>query len=263
MNALTRLALTLVPALTLTGCVTTTTSPFEDTRDLGQAVETYIQIGYRHIENDNLFQAKESLREALEIDDRAAGAYLGLARVFDLEEDDELADEHFRRAIRYGGETEAEFQYGVFLYNERRYDDARDLFEEVTDDNFYERRAQAFEFLALTERRLENLDAAIRAYERAVVLDRMQVNSYLGLADLRYQQDLAGPALEAYNGYVSLVRAGRADYSPYSLWLGIRIAHRTGQSDLQSSLALQLRSRFPDSEEHRLYQSWREEEGAA
>lgn len=247
----------------LSGCVTTSTSPFADKKDLSKAVETYTQIGYKHFENDNLFQAKRSLNQALEIDSRAAGAHLGLARVFDAEQDDELAETHYKKAIRYDGGTEALFQYGVFLYNHQRYKDAYNVFGKVTEDNFYERRAQSFEFLALTARRVDEIETAIRAYEKAIVLDRMRVNSYVGLADLYEQQDKPREAMKAYQGFMALVRAERARHSPHTLWLGVRIAHANNEPNMMSSLELQLRNRFPNSEEYRRYQLWKQEQGAA
>ncbi|MEX2321249.1 MAG: tetratricopeptide repeat protein, partial [Saccharospirillum sp.] len=219
------------------------------------------QIGYAHFENNNLFEAKRSLDQALDIDDQAPGAHMGLARVYEVEREIELADHHFRRAIRYDGGTEARFQYAVFLYNQGRYDDSRDEFEEVTEDTFYQRRALSFEYLALSSRRAGRIDEAIAAYERAIVLDRLLEKSYVGLADLQSQQERMQEALRAYQGYVSLVRANRADQSPFTLWLGIRIAHAMNHDDLYSSLTLQLRNRFASSPEFREFQNWKIEQG--
>ena len=258
-----KVVLSLVMALALAGCVTTTSSPFAEKKDIDKAVDTYVQIGYRHFENDNLFQAKQALSRAMELDKNNPGAHLGLARVFDVEEDDELAEHHFKKAIRHGGKTEARFQYGVFLYNHKRYEDAFDEFGEVTEDNFYARRALSFEFLALSARRLDKTDAAIKAYERAIVLDRLLTNSYIGLAELREQKGDSAKAFDAYRGFISLVRANRANHSAHTLWLGIRIAHQVSNENLLSSLALQLRNRFPNTEEYRLYREWKQNEGAA
>lgn len=248
-------------SLLLTACVTTTESPFSGKRDLDKAVETYIQIGYAHFENNNLFEAKRSLDQALGIDGQAPGAHMGLARVYEVEREVDLADHHFRRAIRYGGGTEAQFQYAVFLYNERSYENAREEFADVVKDTFYQRRALSFEYLALSARRVDRIDEAIAAYERAIVLDRLLVNSYVGLADLQFQRERMQEALRAYQGYISLVRANRANQSPFTLWLGVRIAHAMNDEDLYSSLALQFRNRFANSPEFREFQRWKQEQG--
>jgi type IV pilus assembly protein PilF len=50
-------------------------------------------------------------------------------------------------------------------------------------------------------------------------------------------------------------RSGQTSHTPRSLWAGIRIAQHEGDQDEVASLALQLRKRFPDSEEHRKYRS--------
>lgn len=249
-----------VLSLLLTACVTTTESPFSGKRDLDKAVETYIQIGYAHFENNNLFEAKRSLDQALDIDGQAPGAHMGLARVYEVEREIDLADHHFRRAIRYGGGTEAQFQYAVFLYNQGSYENAREEFKDVTKDTFYQRRALSFEYLALSARRVDRIDEAIAAYERAIVLDQLLVNSYIGLADLQFQEERMQEALRAYEGYISLVRASRANQSPFTLWLGIRIAHAMNHDDLYSSLELQLRNRFANSPEFREFQRWKIEQ---
>lgn len=253
----------LVFAVFASGCVTTSSSPFAENKDLSEAVETYTQIGYRHFQNNNLFEAKQSLNQALSIDRKAAGAHLGLARVFDVEQDDDLAESHFKKAIRYGGGTEALFQYGVFLYNHQRYEDAFEVFGKVAEDKFYGRRALSFEFLALAARRVGDQETAIKAYERAIVLDRLLVNSYVGLADVYESRDQPAKAMNAYQGFLSLVRADKTTHTPHTLWLGIRLADATGNSNLLSSLELQLRSRFPGSDEYRRYQLWQLEKGAA
>lgn len=240
----------------LAGCVTTSSSRLDDQQDVDQAVQTYIQIGYRHFENNNLHQAKAALTEALSLDDEAAGAYLGLARVFDVERETELAEQNFQRAVRYGGGTEAMFQYAVFLYNEGRYQAARDRFKDVTDDAFFQRRAQSFEYLALSERRLGNNTAAIDAYGRAVTLDAERASAYLGLADLLYEQPEPAAAFDAYRSFMQLADA---DQSASSLWLGIRLAQSNRDIELANQLAEQLARRFANSEEFQLYQSWREE----
>ncbi|WP_108125161.1 tetratricopeptide repeat protein [Saccharospirillum mangrovi] len=246
-------------SLLLSACVTTTTSRFDDQRDLDQAVQTYIQIGYRHFANNNLFEAKQALNEALALDDKAAGAHLGLARVFEAEQEIELADAHFQRAIRYDGGTEAVFQYGVFLYNEGDYRAARNRFADATDDAFYQRRARSFEYLAVSERRLDHIDAAINAYQRAVTLDERLVNAHLALADLQFEQGNAAAAWQAYQGFADLVATDQAQYGPYSLWLGIRIADACGYDDWRQALAAQLQQKFADSEEYQRFLSWREE----
>lgn len=256
-----RIAASLLMSVFLVGCVTTTTGPFAEKKDLDQAVDTYTQIGYRHFERDNLFEAKRALNQALELDRRAAGAHLGLARVFEREREVELAEKHFNDSIRFGGGTESRFQYAVFLYNERRLDDALSQFQQVTQDTFYERRAQSFEFQGLTARRLGDADLAIASYERAVTLNRSLPNSHLALAELRREKGQVRQAYQAYSNFIGLVRAGQINQTASSLWLGIRLASAMSDVDMQSSLELQLRNRFPESNQFREYQQWRQDQG--
>lgn len=254
-----QLTLALLVSVLLAGCVTTTSSRLDDQRDLDQAVQTYIQIGYRHFENNQLYQAKQALNEALSLDDRAAGAYLGLARVFDVERELELAEQNFQLAIRYSDDAEPQFQYGVFLYNEGRYEPARDHFLAVTDDAFYQRRAQSFEYLALSERRLGNNPAASAAYRRTLTLDTQRGSAWLGLADLLYDEQDLTSAFDAYQAFLQLVESAQEQQSAGSLWLGVQLADLNDQPELAAQLGGQLTRRFANSEQYQLYQGWREE----
>lgn len=255
------MSISLTISLVLTGCVTTTSGPFNDKKDLDKAVDTYTQIGYRHFERDNLFEAKRALNQALELEPRASGAHLGMARVFEREREIELADQHFRDAIRFDGGTEARFQYAVFLYNQQRLDDALSQFQQVTQDTFFERRAQSFEFQALTARRLGDTELAINSYERAVTLNRSLPSSYLGLAELRREREQIPQAYQAYSGFIGLVRSGQVNQTASTLWLGIRLADAMNDSDMLSSLELQLRNRYPESNQYREYRQWRQQQG--
>lgn len=254
----------LLLALTmLSGCITTTISPYEDKKDLEKAEQTYIQIGYDYFQKGNLLESKKALTRALELNSRSSGAHLGLARVFERELEYDLADDHFRKALRYSDDTEIMFQYAVYLYNRGEFKDSYREFEDVLKDTLYVRRAQAFEYQAVVSTRLSKTEEAIEYYQRAIALNRMMSNSYLGLARIYHNREDYRLAYSHYTGFLELVRAQLSRHTAASLWLGIQLSSEMGDENVLSSLELQLRNRFSNSNEYQLYQSWKADQEAA
>lgn len=258
----TLMGLVLVATL-LSSCITTRTSPYDDKKDLDKAEQTYIQIGYDYFQKDNLLEAKKALTKALDLNSRSAGAHLGLARVYERELEFGLADDHFRKSLRNSEDTEVHFQYGVYLYNRGEYKDSYRQFREVLEDPIYARRAQAFEYQGVVATRLSKIDEAISHYERAIALNRMMSNSYIGLARLHFNREEYRQAYDRYLGFIELVRAKLSSHNASTLWLGIQLADRLQEEDALSSYELQLRNRFSDSTEYQLYQEWKADKDSA
>ncbi|TXR53314.1 tetratricopeptide repeat protein [Reinekea thalattae] len=252
-------ALCLMSVVWLCSCVTTTQGPFEQKKDLEKAEKIYIQLGYGYFENGQLLKAKEKLSEALAINSKSAGAHMGLARVYEQEQEYSLAESHFQKAIQYGGATEAHFQYAVYLYNRARFEDSLAQYNEVLKDTLYERRAQVFYYQAIALTRLQSFDEAITAYQKSLVLNTELAGSYLGLARLYNNDQSTDQAYQSYLGFIELVRARKANQNAASLWLGIPLAYVHGDMDLYASLALQLKSQYPQTDEYSQYLSWQAE----
>jgi len=250
-------------ALGLTGCVTTTVSSFDGKKDLDKAVLTYVQIGYGYFQQGNNQLAKEALTKALDIDSKSPGAHMGLARVYDRELEFKLADSHFKKALNYGESTEGHFQYGVYLYNRGDFQGAYKQFQKTLEDTVSTRRAQAFEYQGIVASRLDKMDVAITSYERALALNPLMGNSFLGLANIYFDRQELGTAYRHYNGFIALVRAQQGRQNATTLWLGIQLAAAAQDKNALSSLELQLKNRFPNSTEYQAYLKWRAEQDAA
>lgn len=245
-----------VIALVAAGCVTTKTGPYEDKKDLDKAEKTYIQIGYGYFQKGDLLKSKENLMNALDINSQSAGAHMGLARVYERELEFELSDDHFRKAIKYNGGTEAHFQYAVYLYNRGNLEASIDEFDTVLKDTLYARRAQAFDFKGLVANRLGMKEEAILAYQKAIVLNPSMSSSYLSLAAIYKEQEDYARAYRTYNGFVRLVRAKLARQNASTLWLGIQLAHEQDDSDAYASYALQLKNQYSKTKEYAQFMDW-------
>ncbi len=251
-------ALVLVGLLLVAGCTTTTTSgraklgePSASDRR-GQLLADHIQLGMGYLGEGNRESARHHLLKALEVDSRSAGAHGGMALLFQLEQEYELADSHFRKAISYDPDfTSARNNYGVFLYRQGRYEEAYQQLEKATSDTAYSRRAQVYSSLGTTAARLNRVEQARDAWLKAISLNPRLARPHIELAS-HYFTDGDYPRAKAYlDKYHQLHKA-----SARSLWLGVKLEREFGNKDGEASQGLALRKLFPYSEEALEYKRW-------
>ena len=182
-----RPALYLSFAILLAGCVRTggTVDPMSTKEGRAQARDAYIQLGIGHLQQGSTEKAKEPLRKALELDSSSAEAYSALAVVYQYELEPKLADDSYRKAISLSdGETRILNNYGGFLYEQKRYPEAKERFEQASKDNLYQERARVFENLGMTALMMKQRAEARAYFERALRLDARQARALLEMAEL-------------------------------------------------------------------------------
>lgn len=238
----------LVAVVLISGCVSTGGNQRAQV-DKDRALENHIQLAYAYIDTGNREAARHHLRRAFDLDRRSVDAMGAMAMLYQLEGEPDLADEYFRRTLRRDrNHTRTRNNYGVFLYNQARYEDAYQEFERVVADLDYDNRARALVNLGRSALRLGNVERAESAFRHAHVLDRRLPSAMIELADLYFE-------LEDYaesKRFLDLF-AERATHTPRSLWLGIRIEQIFGNEDQEASYALALRNLYPYSRENLEY----------
>jgi len=242
--ALAGLLLTLV----LGGCVTT--GPGGKEVDLDKARKTHVQLGLRYLQSgDNREAARHHFQEALKLGKRDPEAHHGLALLYQVDGELDVAEEHFKKALRYDSAfSMARVNYGVFLYQQERYRDAREQFQVASEDLTYNRRSYALANLGRAELRLGDADAAEQAFQRSLALSPNLPVALLELAELKF----ADKNYEQAKHYLDRF-SERNRQVPQSLWLGIRIEKIFGNRDKERSYALALKNLFPYSEESLKY----------
>jgi len=143
------------------------------------------------------------------------------------------------------------------LYEQGRYADAIAQFRLAGEDPRSSSRAAAYANMGRSYQALGQLEEAQQAFSRSVRIDPDAVEPLYELARLHLAMGELRSAQRYYQQY--LERIGQQ--TPRSIWLGIRIADRSGDLDQLASLELALRQRFPSSAEFRAWQSWRNSEG--
>lgn len=250
-------AATLLVALLLTGCVTTTDSRFSREADRQKAVESYVQLATAYLDQGNVERARHHLDRALELEPDSPPALAVLGLIYNSDGEAELAEKSFKQAISKSATyTRARVYYGAFLYSQGRMEESRDQFRAASRDTEYSDRGSVFYNLGMTQERLGQQDEAVVSYRRASELSRGDARSLLSLSRVMVQSgDVVGAARYYDRLLLMIQRNERLQHSPESLFTGIRIARYLGDGNQESSMVLQLRNKYPESVEYQQYKA--------
>lgn len=237
----------------LSACVTSSNSSLTDKADPDTAVERYVQLGLEYIKRNDIHRARKHLSRALEINPEDASANASMGLIYHQESELDKAEELFTKAINSNPNyTPGRTYYGAFLFSQQRYKEALKQFEQASKDTRYEGRAQVFSNMALCQIKLENSDAAIDAYQKALQLDRINGIALSGITELYILNGNYDKAQHYYNRLVRLIREQGIQHTAQSLWQGIRIAHHFKSREQTLGLAYLLNEMYPDSPENAL-----------
>jgi len=217
-----------------------------------EAADTYIQLGLGYFRQGDKQRARSNFIKALERDPRSGAAHNGLALVFQLEDETQLAEEHFEKAIALEPDlTRMRNNYGVFLFRQQRYEDAHKQFLIASQDINYPRRGRIFYSIGLIAKQLGKVGEAQKAWQKATKLNPDLPAPYLELANVYYEEGDYPKAKRYLERYEKLTEP-----SSKGLWLAVRIESAFGNKDGEASKALALTNLFPYSEETIEYKAW-------
>ncbi|SED89380.1 MULTISPECIES: type IV pilus biogenesis/stability protein PilW [Pseudomonas] len=245
-----RAALLIVFAL-LTGCVTTgKVNPMDTSKGRDEARQAYVQLGLGYLQEGSTERAKIPLKKALELNGSDADANAALALVFQAEMEPELAEQHFRKALNARSDARILNNYGSFLYEQKRYKEAYELFEKAAADTLYPERSRVFENLGMTAAALGQREVARQNLEKALRLNRQQPRALLEMAEMSYQDMQYVPAKEYFDRFTQL-----SEQTARSLLLGTRLAKVYEDKNKAASYGLQLKRLYPGTPEYQQYLS--------
>lgn len=246
-----RAALALSVLVSLSGCVSSgQVDPLSTESGREEARRAYVQLGLGYLKQGDPERAKAPLSKALELDPSNANAHAALALVFQTQMEAELADKHYREALQRSDDARILNNYGSFLFEQGRYEEALARFEQASRDTLYDERSHVFENMGLTALKLGRKEQARKYFARAVRLNARQQGALLELASLAYESKDYVPAKEYYDRFVRL-----GEENARSLLLGIRLANIFQKPSDAASLGLRLQRLYPSSAEYRTYLS--------
>ena len=246
--------LLLLLSFLMTGCVTSSTSTLSKKADPVTAVKRYVELGLEYIKRDDLYRARRHITRALSIDPEDASANAAFGLISHQDGEIKAAEESFLKAIAFdSGYTRGRTYYAAFLFSEKRYKEALKQFEIAANDTGYIGRAQIFSNIALCNVKLTDYDAALKAYQKTLRLDRTNGRAMSGITELLILTKDFKQAQQYYNHLVGLMRQQGIQHSAQSLWQGIRIASFFQSDAQEASLIMLLEKNFPDSNEYSQY----------
>ncbi|MGY2292932.1 type IV pilus biogenesis/stability protein PilW [Pseudomonas sp. SDO528_S397] len=247
-----RLALLWLVASLATGCISSGShSPLQTDKGRDEARAAYVQLGLGYLQQGMTEQAKVPLKKALELDDDDAGANAALGLVFQAQAEPALAQGYFLKALAARpADPRLLNNYGSFLFQQKRYEQASAYFQQAAADTLYPERARVFENLGVTSKQLGQRDTARQHLEKALHLNQRQPRALLEMAELSFEDRHYVPARDYYERF-SLLGGQNAR----SLLLGVRLATVHEERDKAARFGQQLERLYPGTPEYQQYLS--------
>ncbi len=243
------LSLVFLMTVFLSGCVTTVTGGSNREKDPERALASHVQLGLNYLRVKNRESARFHLEKALKLDKKSPAANDGMALLYQLDGEMDLAEKYFKAAIKADSDfSRAHNNYGSFLYQKERYEEAFAEFEKASNDLGYDARPTALVNLGRTALKLNDVDRAEAAFSHSLSLAPNNPPAIVESAEIAFNKQDYAEAKRLIDLYGKMVR-----HSPRTLWLGIRLEQIFGNSDKEASYALQLKSLHPYSKEYLEY----------
>lgn len=225
------------------------TSDLENKADYKQAALLNIELGQTYLEQGQVSRAKKKLLHAVVLAPNLPEAHSSLGYFFETVGDNQMADKYHRKAISLGKEQGLfHNNYGIFLCDQNKYQEADKEFTLAVKDYNYSKTAEAYENAGLCALKAGDQVKAETNFNFAVRYDPKQVASLLELADLSFKK---GEFVQAQD-YLNKLKS-QVEPSARILWLAIQIAKKNNDPDSIASNSLLLKNKFANSPEYNLY----------
>lgn len=209
------------------------------------SAKVHTELGALYFEDGQLATALEELRAAIAADSGYAPAYNVLGLVHLQLNENEAAEQNFRRALSIAGnDPEINNNYGWFLCQTGRTKESLVYFNNAIKNPLYPTPERAALNAGRCAEKAGDLAGAEGYYLRSMRLIRDNAAAVLALSGLKYRQDDLGDAYALVKDFHKL-----AEPTAESLWLGLRLARKLGDRAEELSYNTQLRRRFPGSRE--------------
>lgn len=239
------LAITVTVATSLTGCAAVPDKPKLSEEKEKELVNTYISTAGIYLKRGQLQYVKEKVDKAmaLEPDNPDVNNMMALYQ-WRIKQNDE-ADKYFRKAIHADPKNpESLNNYGVFLCETGKVDEAVKYYDRAVAVPVYPARAQAYTNAAKCLVSIDDFEKAEVYFANALQVNPYFPEAALGIAKIEARN---GRLVEARKHIKNYFFKGRK--TPESVYLALRIEESLGNKKQAANYALELMSKFPDSQE--------------
>lgn len=212
-----------------------------------KAAEINVQLGLNYLQRGNYEIALEKLEKALQQDPNLPSAHNTVALLYQRLSVLDKTEYHFKKAVSLQPTySEAQNNYGVFLCQQKRYEEAEKRFLATLKNPLYRSSAQALENAGMCANRIPDQTLAESYFRKALQKNENLSKSLLQMAKLRF---LDVDYEEAHSYMKRYQTVGK--WSASALFTAIQIENKRNNQNAVASYALLLKANFPDSDEAR------------
>lgn len=230
------------------GGSSTTSSPSgkqQSETNAGSRAKAFTDLAGAYFSRGQMKIALDEVRKAIQADNRYGPAYNVLGLIYMELAEDKLAEENFRKAIELDrADSEAHNNYGWFLCTRGRYEEGLAQFTEALRNPLYAQPEQSMTNAGLCSEKKGDAKQAEAYYSKALKLQPDAPLTTIKFAMLKYRTGRFADAQQMLSRYHEI-----APPTSESLWLGLLLERQIGDKEQAAAYGLQLRKRFPDSEE--------------
>ncbi len=213
--------------------------------DASSRAKAFTDLAGAYFSRGQMKIALDEVRKAIQADNRYGPAYNVLGLIYMELAEDKLAEENFRKSIDLNrADSEAHNNFGWFLCTRDRYDEGLSQFTEALRNPLYANPEQAMTNAGLCSEKKGDAKQAEAYYNKALKLQPDAPLATIKLAALNFRQGKINDAQRLLGRYGEV-----APPTAESLWLGVLLERKQGDKEQAAAYALQLRKRFPESEE--------------
>ncbi len=227
---------------------TTVTEPALTNQDSQTAAGINVQLGVNYLQQGDLEQADLKLRKALKQDPHSSTAHWVFALLQERLGENETAEKHYRKAISLDkNDSRAHNNYGTFLCNQDRIDEAEKEFLTAIDNPLYAQADSAFVNAGICVLKIPDENKAEKYFQEALTINPRHRGALYQMGRLAFQRknyEEASYYIQQYEQY------GR--HNSESLWLAYQSEINLGNKGRADDYAHQLKRSFPSSREARL-----------
>lgn len=210
-----------------------------------KAADINVQLGLSYLQRGDYEIALEKLKKALQQNPNLPTAHNTIALLYQRIDVLDKAEYHFQKAInQQASYSEAQNNYGVFLCQGKKYQEAEKNFLLAIEDPLYSSKDRAYENAGLCAMRIPDQALAKSYFRKALQLNPVLAKSLLQMAKMSYYD----VDYEGAESYMSRYKAA-AKWTASTLLMAISIKNKLKNKNAVASYTLLLKSRFPDSDE--------------
>lgn len=209
-----------------------------------------LELASGYFEQGQTTVALDEIKLALSADPTYAPAYTLRGLVYSRLNELPLAEDSFKRAQQLSPrDPDVLHHYGLFACQQGRYPQAIDLFQQALASPVYGGQAKTLMAKGICQVRAAQFAEAEGSLARSYELDAGNPITAYNLAALQFRRG------DYPKAQFTIRRLNNTELAnAETLWLGIKVEQRMGNTEAMAQLAQQLSRRFPDSREWASYQ---------